>query len=152
MNTEVIQLKDEFGAEFAGKYLFKEITWAKRNRIIQKNTKYNNLTGEVVSSDFIAIQAETIMASLHGQPESKPITLQRLLSEEDGIPIELGEIFSKVVNRLNGLSHEDLRFLLAQLSEDDRTQLLASLGYAKNSAGPSPNSDANQPKQSSPSL
>jgi len=151
MNSEALQLKDEFGAEFAGRYLFKEITWAKRNRIIQKNTKYNNLSGEVVSSDFIAIQAETIIASLHGQPETKPITLQKLLGEEDGIPIELGELFSKVVNRLNGLSHEDLRFLLAQLSEEDRTQLLASLGYAKNSAGPLPNSDANPPKQSSPS-
>jgi hypothetical protein len=151
MNSEVLELKQEFGVEFAGRYLFKEITWAKRNRIIQKNTKYNNLTGEVVSSDFIAIQAETIIASLHRQPETKPITLQKLLGEEDGIPIEIGELFSKVVNRLNGLSHEDLRFLLAQLSEDDRTALLASLGYAKNSAGPSPNSDANQPKQSSPS-
>lgn len=151
MNSEVLELDNRFGAEFAGKYVLKEITWAKRNRIIQKHTKYNNITGEVVNSDFLAIQAETITASIHGQPETKPITLQKLLGDEEGIPIELGELLSKVVNKLNGLSHEDLRFLLAQLNEEDRTALLASLGYAKNSAGPSPNSDANPPKQSSPS-
>jgi hypothetical protein len=151
LNSEIIELDDRFGAEYAGKYVLKEITWAKRNRIIQKHTKYNSVTGEVVSSDFLAIQAETIMASIHGQPEAKPITLQKLLGDEEGVPIELGELLSKVVNRLNGLSHEDLRFLLAQLSEEDRTQFLASLGYAKNSGGPSLNSDANQPKQSSPS-
>jgi hypothetical protein len=51
-------------------YTFAEITWAKRNRIIQKHTKYNKLTGDVESSDFIAIQAETIIASMHGQPQS----------------------------------------------------------------------------------
>ncbi len=151
MNTEVIQLKEEFGVEFAGTYHFREISWAKRNRIIQKNTRYNSLTGEVVSSDFIAIQAETIMASLHGQPETKPITLQKLLSEDEGVPIELGELFSKVVNRLNGLSHEDLRFLLAQLGEQDRIRLLASLGYVKSLDGPSQTLESNLPEQSSTS-
>jgi len=137
MQEEILELDDRFGVRYAGKYLFREITWAKRNRIIQKNTKYNSLTGEVTSSDFIAIQAETIMASIHGQPESKPITLQKLLGEEDGIPIELGELFSKIANKLNGLTHEDLRFLLSRLSENDRTQLLQSFGFAKNSGGQS---------------
>jgi len=151
MNSETLELGSEFGAEFAGKYLFKEITWAKRNRIIQKYTKYNNVTGEVASSDFIGIQAETIMASLHGQPESKPITLQKLLGEEDGVPIELGELFSKVVNGLNGLSHEDLRFLLVRLGEEDRIRLLASLGFVKSSAGPSQGCEGSLLGQSSPS-
>jgi hypothetical protein len=151
MNSEVLDLDNRFGAEFTGKYVLKEITWAKRNRIIQKHTKYNNVTGEVVSSDFLAIQAETIIASIHGQPETKPITLQKLLSDEEGVPIELGELLSKVVNGLNGLSHEDLRFLLAQLSEADRIQLLASLGFAKNSAGQSLSSDVNPQKPFSPS-
>ena len=151
MNSENLELDNRFGAEFAGKYLFKEITWAKRNRIIQKHTKYNNVTGEVVSSDFIAIQAETIIASMHGQPESKPITLQKLLSDEEGVPIELGELMSKVVNKLNGLSHEDLRFLLAQLSEVDRTQLLQNFGFVRNSVGQSPSLEDSQQKQFSPS-
>jgi hypothetical protein len=152
LNSEVLDLDSRFGVEFKGKYVLKEITWAKRNRIIQKHTKYNSITGEVVSSDFLAIQAETIIASMHGQPETQPITLQKLLGDEEGIPIELGELLSKIVNKLNGLSHEDLRFLLAQLSEEDRVQLLASLGFVKNSDGPSPNLENSPQKPSSPSL
>lgn len=152
MRTEVLEVDDRFGEEYKGKYVFKEITWAKRNRIIQKHTKYNKLSGEVESSDFIAIQAETIMASMHGQPDSKPITLEKLLSEEDGIPIELGELFSKVVNKLNGMSHEDIRFLLEQLDEESRIRLFQSFGYAKNSDGPQQISQSSLPEQSKNSV
>lgn len=132
--------------------MFAEITWAKRNRIIQKHTRYNKLSGDVESSDFVAIQAETIIASMHGQPKAKPITLERLLSEDDGVPIELGELFSKVVNGLNGMSREDLRFLLEQLDEESRIRLFRSFGYAKNSAGPQQNSQSSQLGQSKSSV
>jgi hypothetical protein len=148
MKTEKFELDDRFGVEFAGKYCFGEITWAKRNRIVQKYTKYSKLSGEVESSDFIAIQAETIMASLHGQPDSRPITLEKILGESDGIPNELGELLSKVCNKLNGLSHGDIRFLLEQLSEVDRTQLLQSLGYAKSSDGSQLTLPVSQPEKS----
>jgi hypothetical protein len=148
MNEESFEIDERFGKEYQGKYVFKEITWAKRSRIIQKHTKYSKLSGEVESSDFIAIQAETIMASLHGQPDSKPITLEKLLSEEDGVPIELGELFSKVANKLNGMSHEDLRFLLEQLDEESRIRLFQSFGYAKNSAGLQPSLPSSLPEQS----
>ena len=133
MKSESLEIDGRFGEEYQGKYVFGEITWAKRNRIIQKYTKYSKLSGEVESSDFIAIQAETIMASLHGQPESHPITLEKLLGEEVGVPIELGESFSKVANKLNAVSREDLRFLLGQLSEESRILLFKSFGFAKNS-------------------
>ncbi len=135
MKQETIEIDSRFGEEYQGRYVFKEITWAKRNRIIQQHTKYNKLSGDVESSDFIAIQAETIVVSMHAQPQSHPITIEKILSEEDGIPVELGELFSKVVNKLNGISREDLRFLLEQLDEESRTTLLSSLGYAKPSAG-----------------
>ena len=136
MRTQKIEIDARLGKEYSGTYTFAEITWAKRNRIIQKHTKYNKLSGEVESSDCIAIQAETIMASMHSQPQSHPITLEKLLGEEDGIPIEIGELFSKVVNKLNSMSREDLRFLLEQLDEENRTALLLSLGYVKASVGP----------------
>jgi hypothetical protein len=135
LKTEKIEIAGQFGEEYQGTYVFGEITWAKRNRIIQKHTKYNKLSGDVESSDFIAIQAETIIASLHSQPSSKPISLEKLLSEENGVPIELGELFSKAANKLNSVGREDLRFLLEQLDEESRTALLSNLGYAKNSAG-----------------
>jgi hypothetical protein len=146
--TEKIEIDTRFGEEYEGSYTFAEITWAKRNRIIQKHTKYNRLSGDVESSDFVAIQAETIIASMHGQPASKPITLEKLLGEEDGIPIELGEVFSKTVNKLNGMSHEDLRFLLEQLDEESRTRLFQSFGYVKPSGGPQQSLQGSQPEQS----
>jgi len=148
MRTEKIELDTRFGEEYRGTYTFAEITWAKRNRIIQKHTKYNKLSGDVESSDFISIQAETILASMHGQPQTHPITLEKLLGEEDGVPIELGELFSKVANKLNGMLREDLRFLLEQLDEESRTALLTSLGYDKPSDGHQPSLPSSQPEQS----
>ncbi|MDI9577126.1 MAG: hypothetical protein QM398_03195 [Thermoproteota archaeon] len=147
MKQDTLEIDNRFGEEYQGKYVFKEITWAKRNRIIQKHTKYNKLSGDVESSDFISIQAETIMASMHGQPQTHPITIEKLLGEEDGIPIELGELFSKVANKLNGMSREDLRFLLEQLDEESRTALLSSLGYAKPSDGHQSNLPSSQQGQ-----
>ena len=152
MRSEILELDNRFGEEFAGHYSFSEITWAKRNRIIQKHTKYSKLSGEVESSDFIAIQAETIMASLHGQPDSKPLSLEKLLDEENGVPIELGELFSKVTNKLNGMVHEDLRFLLERLDEESRIQLFQNFGFVKSSDGPQPNSPSSQPEQSKNSV
>jgi len=84
---------------------------------------------------------------MHGQPASKPLTLEKLLGEDDGVPIELGEVFSKTANKLNGMSHEDLRFLLEQLDEESRIRLLLSLGYAKNSDGPQTSLPSNQQEQ-----
>jgi hypothetical protein len=148
VQTEEIEIDERFGKEYAGKYVFQEITWAKRNRIIQRHTKYSDMTGKVVKSDFVAIQAETVWASLKQQPEHKPISLEKLLSEEDGIPIELGELFSKVSNKLNGMTNADLRFLLEQLSEEDRTRLFQTFGFVKNSDGQSCNSESSQQKRS----
>ena len=109
LRTETIELDDRFGTEYKGMYIFQEITWAKRSRIIQKHTKYHPTTGQVLSSDYIAIQAETILAALKEQPPTQPINLEKLLSEENGIPIELGEIFSEAVNRLCGLTTDEAK-------------------------------------------
>ena len=107
MRKEELEVDDRFGREYAGKYLLEEITWAKRSRIIQKHTKYHPVTGRVIRSDYVAIQAETIIAALKEQPENKPITLEKLLSEEDGVPVALGELLSKAANRVCGLTREE---------------------------------------------
>jgi len=109
VKTETVQVDDRFGEEYAGKYVFQEISWAKRSRIIQKHTRYHPVTGHVLSSDFVAVQAETVWASLKEQPENKPITLEKLLREEEGVPIGLGELFSQVVNRLCGVTVEETK-------------------------------------------
>lgn len=107
MRRETIEIGDEYGSEYRGKYVFQEISWAKRNRILQKYTRYNPQTGMVITTDYVAIQAETIYASLKEQPENKPITLEKLLSEEEGVPISLGELFSRIANKLNTVTVEE---------------------------------------------
>ncbi len=135
MRVEKVVVGCEFGEEYAGTYTFAEISWAKRSRIIQKYTKYHPVSGEVVSSDFVSIQAETVMASLHGQPESHPITLERLLAEENGVPIGLGELFSQVANRLNSVDREESRFLSVASGGEGLTGQSQSSGLVKNSGG-----------------
>jgi hypothetical protein len=149
LRTEVLDVDNRFGEEYAGHYVFKEISWAKRNRIIQKYTKYHPMSGQVVSSDFLSIQAESIMASLHGQPESKPITLVKLLSEDDGIPIGLGEVFSRVVNQLCAVSREETVFLSAPSDGKSLAQQSPNSDSAKNSVGLQPSLEGSQQKQSS---
>src|SRR3972149_8136102 len=149
MRTEVLELDNRYGSEYAGVYLFQEISWAKRSRLIQKYTKYHPITGQIISSDFVAIQAETIIASLKKQPEHNPITLQKLLGEEDGIPIELGELFSRIANKLCGITPDEQRFLSEPSAEANRTQDSLNSDSQKSSVGLQTKSPGNQPKLSS---
>jgi hypothetical protein len=151
MRRETVELGTEYGAEYAGTYVFQELTWAKRSRIIQKHTRYHPTSGQVQNSDFIAIQAETIWAALKQQPPNEPITLEKLLAEENGIPITLGELFSNIVNRLCALTREETAFLSAPSDANDPTQQSQTSASAKNSAGPQPNSASSQQGQSTSS-
>jgi len=137
MRTETIEVDERFGKEYAGRYVFQEITWAKRNRILQKHTRYNPQTGSILTTDYVAIQAETIMASLKEQPPSKPIAVEKLLSEdtEKGVPIELGELFSRIVNKLCTVSRQENTFLSEPSEETNRTQPSRFIGSAKSSDG-----------------
>jgi hypothetical protein len=151
MRTEVLELDNRYGKEYAGVYLFQEITWARRSRIIQRHTKYHPVTGQMVSSDFIAIQAETIIASLREQPTNKPVTLEKLLGEEDGIPIELGELFSRVANKMCGITPDEQRFLSEPSEEENHTQHSQNTASARNSESSLARSEESQPRISKPS-
>ncbi len=148
MRTETVELEDQFGKEYAGKYVFSDITWARRSRIIQKHTRYHSLTGQILGSDFTAIQAETIWASLREQPTHKPITLEKLLGEEDGIPIELGELLSKVANKLCGITADEQRFLSEPSEDASLIQRSPNSDSARSSAGLQHSSEGSQPKRS----
>jgi len=149
MRKETVEIDGRFGDEYAGRYVFQEITWAKRSRIIQKHTRYHPMTGQVISSDLVAIQAETIGASLRTQPDSKPISLQRLLGEDEGIPIELGELFSRVANRLCGITPDEQRFLSEPSEGEKPIQHSLNSDSAKNSESCPMKSDESQQKTSS---
>ena len=151
MRTEVLEIDERFGKEYAGRYVFSAITWAKRSRIIQKYTKYHPVTGNITSSDFIGIQAETIWASLKEQPAHKPLTLEKLLGEEDGVPIGLGELFSQIANKLNNVSLEESAFLSESSEDKSQTQSSQTSASAKSSAGHQTSLQGNQPKPSNSS-
>jgi hypothetical protein len=151
MRRETVNLGTEYGAEYQGKYVFQELTWAKRSRIIQKHTRYHPVSGQVVSSDFIAIQAETIWASLKEQPQGEPVTLERLLGEENGVPIALGELFSRIVNSLCAMTREETTFLSAPSDADSRTPQSPASASAKSSGGPPQNSPGSLPAPSTSS-
>jgi hypothetical protein len=146
VQIEVLELDERFGKEYAGRYMFGEISWARRSRIIQKHTKYSQLTGQILSSDYIAIQAETIWASLKEQPPQKPITLDKILSEEDGIPAGLGERFSQIVNRLCGISQEETAFLSEPCADRNQAKCSRNSECAKNSGGRQNSLQNNQQK------
>ena len=148
MRTETVEVDGRFGKEYVGRYVFGEISWAKRNRIIQKHTRYHPVTGQVVKSDYVAIQAETVWASLKEQPANQPISLERLLSEENGVPIDVGELFSQTVNRLCSVTVEETRFLSGQSDEASPISQSQGLGSAKSSGSPQTSSTGSQPKQS----
>jgi hypothetical protein len=148
MRRQTLNIGGEYGSEYAGKYVFQELTWAKRSRIIQKHTKYHPVSGQVQTSDFIAIQAETIWAALKEQPQTNPITLDKLLGEENGVPIALGELFSQVVNGLCALTREETAFLSEQSDAKNLTPPSPTFDSAKNSAGPQQNSPSNPPEPS----
>jgi hypothetical protein len=153
MRREEVEIDERYGKEYSGKYVFQEITWAKRSRIIQKHTRYSQQTGQITASDYITIQAETIMASLKEQPANKPITIEKLLSEdsERGLPIELGELFSQTVNKLNTLSFDETAFLSEPYESKNRTQQSQNTDSAKNSENSPAKSEENQPRTSNSS-
>jgi hypothetical protein len=148
MRREIINIGTEYGSEYDGKYVFQELTWAKRSRIIQKHTKYHSITGQVINSDFIAIQAETIWASLKEQPPNQPLTLEKLLGEENGISIALGELLSKIANNLCSLSREETAFLSEPSDAKNPTPPSQTSASAKNSVGHQPNLPNNPQEQS----
>ena len=148
MRKQTINLGSEYGGEYAGTYVFQELTWAKRSRIIQKHTKYHPISGQVQNSDFIAIQAESIWAALKEQPQSNPLSLEKLLGEENGVPIALGELFSQVVNGLCALTREETAFLSEPSDAKNPTPPSPTSDSAKNSAGTPQNSPVNQPEPS----
>jgi hypothetical protein len=148
MRKQTITVDAEYGDEYKGTYVFSEITWAKRSRIIQKHTKYHPLSGQVQASDFIAIQAETIWAALKQQPEANPLSLEKLLGEENGVPIALGELLSQVVNGLCALSKEETAFLSEPSAAKNPTQPSQTFASAKNSVGPQQTSQSSPPESS----
>jgi hypothetical protein len=100
---------DQFGPEYKGHYVVKRYTWATRNRIIEKYTQINPVSGKVVSTDKTAVRAELILVSIAQQPSGNPVTLEKLLGTniESAAPPELIDSIERHVNSLNKVSPEE---------------------------------------------
>jgi len=70
------------------------------------------------------------------------------LSEEEGIPIGLGELFSQIANKLNNVSLEESAFLSEPSGDNNRIQTLQSSGSVKNSKNYPQSLEENQQKHS----
>jgi hypothetical protein len=92
------------------------------------------------------------MASLKEQPPNKPITLEKLLSEEDGIPNRPWRIVQPNCKGLNNVSLEETAFLSEPSDAKSQTKPSQSSDSAKSSAGHHANCEGNQPKQCNSSL
>lgn len=77
--------------------------------------------GNEYAGCYVAIQAETIWASLKEQSKNNPVTLEKLLSKDGGVPIGMGKLFSQVVNKLNNVGLEETRFLSGQSEDKNQT-------------------------------
>ena len=100
---EIILKEEDFGSEFAGKYVFESIAWGTANQISSDCTKIDPI-GRRSSIDLKELQARMLDVTLVERPKS--ITLDRLTAK-DGIPVALGEFLISIADQINGYSEED---------------------------------------------
>lgn len=99
-----IKLDERFGKEYSGKYVFESITWGRSNEITSECTSVNPLTKQS-KVDLRRLQALMLDASMVERP--KAITLEKLLSETDGIPMSLGELLMSAADYVNGFGNKE---------------------------------------------
>jgi len=101
---KTIEIDDRFGKEYSGKYVFKSITWGKSNEITSDCTSMNPLTKQT-KVDLRRLQALMLDASMEERP--KAVTVDKLLSLDDGIPMALGELLMAAADYVNGFSQKE---------------------------------------------
>jgi hypothetical protein len=110
---EEFDVDERYGEQYKGHYVARQLPWALRKEIIEKYTQYNHQTGQVLTINHTAIQAEFVMASLKqpgkGPGNGTPITLEKLLSRDidSCVPPELAELIEKKVNSVINLLVEE---------------------------------------------
>lgn len=101
---KVIKLDKRFGSEYAGTYKFRSITWGRSNEITSNCTSINSLTKQS-KIDLKRLQALMLDATMVERPSA--ITLEKLLSLENGISMVLGELLMSVADHVNGFSNKE---------------------------------------------
>lgn len=99
-----IKLNSRFGKEYSGEYVFQSITWGRSNEITSDCTSLNPLTKQS-KIDLRRLQALMLDATMVERPSS--ITLEKLLSLQDGIPMALGELLMSAADYVNGFGSKE---------------------------------------------
>ena len=104
MMKKEIQLKSEdFGSEYAGKYVFETLAWGALNQITSDSTKLDPVSRKG-SVDIKQLNAKILDATMTVRPPT--ITFDTLISSE-GIPAPLGEFLMTIADEVNGGSKEE---------------------------------------------
>jgi len=104
MLEKKIEIDGKFGKEYKGKYTFQSITWGRSNEITSDCTSINPLTKQS-KIDLRRLQGLMLDATMIERPSV--ITLEKLLSLKDGIPMSLGELLMAVADKVNGFGSKE---------------------------------------------
>lgn len=103
MRKELVLKPEDFGKEFAGKYVFETLSYGTSNQISSDCSTIDPLTRKT-KIDLRELNAKMLDATMTERPNS--ITLETLRSK-DGIPAVLGDFLSQVADYVNGYSEEE---------------------------------------------
>ena len=137
MKTQSVTIDERFGAEFEGAYEFRQVTQGEYERVL---VGYMDALGKVAKQDILKVNREMLWLSLARQPDTKPVTKDRLVQGQ--LPYGLSIRFQETYDKVNGLSAEEQRFLSEPSSTSELTQNSQNSSYASDSAGPNNNTTA----------
>ncbi len=137
MQKQTVNVDKRFGDEFEGAYEFRQVTQGEYERVL---VSYMDALGKVAKQDVLKVNREMLWMGLTQQPESKPLSKDRIVQGQlpYGLSLRLQEAYDKV----NGLSVEEERFLPSPSEKNDPTPDSPSSSYAENSAGPNKSTTA----------
>jgi hypothetical protein len=119
-----------FGEEFKGTYEFRQVTQGEYERVL---IGYMDALGKVAKQDVLKVNREMLWTGLTKQPESKPLTKDRVVQGQ--LPYGLSLRLQEAYDRVNGLSSEEERFLPSPSSTNDQSPGSPSSISAGNSDG-----------------
>jgi len=103
---KTIKIGDQFGKKYAGKYVFKSISWGKTNRLTEDCTSYDRQGRP--KTNLKMLSAKLLLATLRECPQV--ITYSHLMDESDnGIPSGLGQLLSKHADQVNSDTPEETK-------------------------------------------
>jgi hypothetical protein len=130
MQKQTAVVDKRFGDEFEGTYEFRQVTQGEYERVL---IGYMDALGKVAKQDVLKVNREMLWTGLIKQPESKPLTKDRVVQGQ--LPYGLSLRLQEAYDRENGLSIEEERFLPLPSSKNEPSQGSPSFTSAENSDG-----------------